>query len=366
LGVIGAGWWATTNHLPILAARDDVELVGVCRLGPELLRTIKERFGFSFATEDYRELLNLDLDGVIVASPHVLHYEHARAALERGFHVMCEKPMTLDPVQAWDLVELVRARDLHLLVPYGWHYKPFIERAKGLMDEGVAGSVEYALCHMASPTRGFFAGGGGVPSQWAPTLAAPDPTTWQVKGRGGGYGYGQITHSSALLLWLTGLRATEVSARMAAPRSGVDLYDAATVVFDSGAIGAISGAGTLPDDDKFQVDLRIFGDQGVLLLDVERERLVVRRHDGQHQQFVVPSGEGAYSCEIPPVRFVELIQGHGSSNSPGEVAARSVELIDAMYRSAANGGQPAKVVWADQGTGEMNTTNRRSEGSIGG
>ena len=354
IGLIGAGWWATTNHLPILAGRDDVALVAVCRLGPELLQAIKERFGFSFATEDYRDLLDLDLDGVIVASPHILHHEHARAALERGFHVMCEKPMTLDPAQAWDLVHLARTRDLQLLVPYGWHYKPFIERAKQLMDEGAIGSVEYGLCHMASPTRGFFAGGGGVPSQWAPTLAAPDPTTWQVKERGGGYGYGQITHSSALLLWLTGLRATEVSARMTAPGSGVDLYGAASVVFDNAAIGAISGAGTLPDDDKFQVDLRIFGDQGVLMLDVERERLVVRRHDGRHQQFVVPAGQGAYSCEIPPVRFVELIQGRGSNNSPGEVAARSVELIDAMYRSAANGGRTVKVLQADQQTDEAN------------
>jgi len=57
---------------------------------------------------------------------------------------------------------------------------------------------------------------------------------------------------SALLFWLTGLRAAEVSARMTAPGSGVDLYDAATVTFDQGAIGVISGAATLPDDDKFQ------------------------------------------------------------------------------------------------------------------
>jgi predicted dehydrogenase len=121
------------------------------------------------------------------------------------------------------------------------------------------------------------------------------------------------------------------------------LYDAATVVFDNASIGVISGAGTLPDDDKFQVDLRIFGDRGTLLLDVERERLALRRHDGRHQRFDVPEGQGAYSCEIPPVRFVELIQGCGINSSPGEVAARSVELIDAMYRSAAQGGRPTSV-----------------------
>lgn len=57
----------------------------------------------------------------------------------------------------------------------------------------------------------------------------------------------------------------------------------------------------------------------------------------------VPAGEGAYRCEVPPLRFVELIQGRGANNSPGEVAARSVELIDAMYRSAARNGETATV-----------------------
>lgn len=343
LGFIGAGWWATTNHMPLLRQRDDVELVAVCRLGRGLLETIQHEFGFPFATEDYRELFEQDLDGVVVSSPHYLHYEHARAALRRGLHVLCEKPMTLRPDEAWDLVDLARDAGLHLVVPYGWHYKPFVQQAKELMDGGAIGQVEYALCHMASPTKGFFSGGGAVPSQWKPTIAEPDPSTWQVKANGGGYGYGQITHSSALLFWLTGVRAAEVTARMTAPHSGVDMYDAATVVFDNGAIGTISGAATLPDNDHFQVDLRIFGDRGVLLLDVERERLELRCHDGGHQHFEVRSGQGAYSCEGPPARFVELIQGRGTNDSPGELAARSVELIDAMYQSASNGGRPTTV-----------------------
>jgi predicted dehydrogenase len=194
-----------------------------------------------------------------------------------------------------------------------------------------------------SPTKDFFSGGVRVPSPWEPTIAQPDPSTWQVKEHGGGYGYGQITHSSALLHWLTGLRAAEVTARMTAPNSRVDMYDAATVAFGNGAIGVVSGAATLPDDDGFQIDLRVFGDQGVLLLDVERERLDVRRHDGRHAHVEVPRGEGAYSCEGPPNHFVELIAAGGTNSSPGEVAARSVELIDAMYRSAADGGAPTRV-----------------------
>src|SRR3546814_4140903 len=47
-------------------------------------------------------------DVVIVASPHHLHYQHARAAITSGAHVLCEKPMTLDVGEAWDLVALAK------------------------------------------------------------------------------------------------------------------------------------------------------------------------------------------------------------------------------------------------------------------
>lgn len=343
LGFIGAGWWATANHMPLLKPRGDVEFVGVCRLGSDILQKVKEEFGFTYATEDYRELLNQPLDAVVVSSPHRFHYEHARAALECGLHVMCEKPMTLSAAEAWDLVEVARQKNVHLLIPYGWHYKPFLQHAKRLMNDNVVGQVQYVLCHMASPTKDFFSGGGSVPAQWEPTLAKPDSTTWQVKAYGGGYAHGQITHSSALMFWLTGLRAAEVSALMTAPDSQVDMYDAATVRFENGAIGTISGAATLPDNDKFQVDVRIFGSDGALLLDVERERVELRRHDGKHQHLEIQPGEGSYSCEGPPQRFIDLIQGQGTNDSAGEVAARSVELIEAMHRSAEAGGQATKV-----------------------
>jgi predicted dehydrogenase len=343
LGFIGAGWWATTNHMPILAGRDDVELVGVSRRNPESLRRIADVFGFRVATTDYRELLELDLDGVVVSSPHSLHYEHAIAAIRRGLHVLCEKPMTLNPAEAWTLANEAKERQVHVLVPYGWNYKGFTEEAKRFLDAGAVGRIEYVLCHMASPTKDLFAGAGGVPKQWAPTLVEPDTATWQVPEKGGGYAHGQITHSSALLFWLTGLRASRVSALMTAPGSRVDIYDAATVAFEGGAIGTVSGAATLPGNDKFQLDVRVFGSEGALLLDVERERLEVRRHDGNHRAVAISPGEGAYSCDVPPVRFVELIKGEGSNNSPAEVAAATVELIDAMHRSASNGGQPVDV-----------------------
>jgi predicted dehydrogenase len=342
IGFIGAGWWATANHIPVLAARADVELTAVCRLGAAELAQVRDRFGFLHAYEDYRAMLaEVDLDAVCVVSPHPLHYEHARAALERGRHVLCEKPFTTRADHARELVRLADERGLHLVIPYGWHYTPFVQTARRLLAEGAVGRIEHVACHMASPLRPLLSGQGMdvAGRQAGEVLFAPAPDTWADPERaGGGYGHAQLSHATGLLFWLTGLRAREVYARMTAPGARVELYDAISVAFTDGAIGTVSGAGTVPKGRPFQLDLRIFGSEGMLLLDVERARMELRRDDGADSVAALEPDSGAYSCQGPPVNFVELIRGHTTENhAPGWAGMRSVELLDAAYRSARSG-----------------------------
>ncbi len=340
LGFIGAGWWATANHMPVLAARDDVRFAAVCARRPETLARAQSQFGFEFVTTDCRELLAQPLDAVIISTPHALHYAHAKAALEAGCHVMVEKPMVLRAPDAWDLVETARKQGLHLLVPYGWHYKPMVLKAKELMDAGAVGEVECVVCHMASAMRDIYAGRldvaafGDAPAPNQGTYSDPEMT-------GGGQGQSQLSHCIALMLWLTGLRASQVFAYMSAPGARVDLYDAMSVKFESGAIGTISGAGTVPTaKPKQQLDVRIYGSDGVLFLDLHREWLETIRNNGQPQDVPVKPDDGLYSCVGPPNRLVDLILGRETLNlSPGEVAARATDILDAAYRSAASGHQ---------------------------
>lgn len=345
LGFIGAGWWATANHMPVLAQRDDVEMAAVCRLGKAELDQVKNLFEFQFANESAEELVQQQLDAVVVTSPHTLHYEHARLALQRGLHVMCDKPMCTRGEHARELVRLAREKNLHLVVPYGWHYKSFVQTAKQWFDDGAIGNVQFAMCHMASPTRDLLQGKKfqteGSSGQAGGALFEPDPKTWADPAvAGGGYAHAQLSHSTGLLFWLTGLMPQSVFARMSAPGAAVDLYDAFTVTFGGGAIGTVSGAATVPPSGmtSFQVDLRVFGTDGAVFLDLERARLELRRHDGQHRQVDLLPDAGAYECTQPPNNFVDLIIGKTATNyAPGEIAMRSVLLLDAAYRSAASG-----------------------------
>ena len=346
MGAIGAGWWATTNHFPLLAASPDVELVAL--YGPDAgqLAAVGTQFPFQHTTTDADEFFSLGLDAVVIASPHHTHHVHAARALAASLAVLIEKPMTLTAADAWDLERLATDNAAPLLVAYGWNYLPFLEQAAGMLADPGIGEIELVTVRMASPTKDFFssAATATVPIQWAPQLAGPNPATWQTPGQGGGYAHGQLTHAAGLLFWLTGLRASNVMARSAGPGANVDLYDVALVEFTSGALGCLSGAATLPDDEKFQLDLQLYGSEGVFLIDVERERVELRRHDGIRLSLDVPPGAGSYSCDEPVQRFIQLALGRDvPNNSSANVGARSVELIEALEKSAGSAGVPAHV-----------------------
>jgi predicted dehydrogenase len=341
LGVIGAGSWTVASHLPNFARRaDDVEFVGVCRKGTELLERIRDTWGFRVASEDYRDVIDAGMDVCLVASPHGLHYEHAKAALEAGAHVLCEKPFTLYPHEAWDLVETARRVDRHLLVSYGWNYRPMVREAKRLMEEKGIGEVEHMMIHMASVTRELLSNRGDYPG--AAPESIPEQATWTdpVLARGG-YGQAQLTHALGFALWLTGLSGEEVFAFMAAPLDApVELHDAVSIRFAGGAIGTMSGGSCHlgSGGNKHQLELRAIGSDGQLHVDVEREQLWLYRGPDDDYRAALPENAGLYDCDGPPNALVDLALGRDVENcSPAELGARTVEILDAAYRSAESG-----------------------------
>ena len=341
LGVIGAGAWSVTSHLPNLAQRgDEVEFVAVCRRGEAELQRVAERFGFPIATEDYREVLAADVDLCVVASPTGLHHEHAKAAMEAGAHVLVEKPFTITAADAWDLVDTAARTDRHLVISYGWNYLPLVGGMKALIDEHGIGTIEHVVVHMGSTTRELLSNTGSYPQ--ADPDAVPEQATWtDPELSGGGYAQAQLTHALGISLWLTGLRGAEAFALMSYPLDApVELHDAISVRYDNGAIGTVSGgsAHVGANGNKNQLVVRAIGSDGQFHLDVERERAWLWRRDGLEEALDVTSGDGDYNCDGPPHALVDLVLGKRTDNpSPGELGARTVELLDAAYRSGRSG-----------------------------
>jgi predicted dehydrogenase len=337
IGVIGAGWWATLVHLPTLLANPDCEVVAVSRQGASELEQVRARFGIPHAFEDVREMLcSVPMDGVVIASPHVLHHEHAIAAFDAGCHALIEKPLATSAADARAIVARARAAGRAAIVAYGWNFKPWTERARTLLAGGAVGRIEHVALHMASPLADLFA---GAPMQETEGhLFRPPPSTWADPARAGGYGWGQLVHALGLLFRIVDLQPSAVFAVTGSSPAGVDYYDAATVRFAGGAIASVSGAATVPKHRGFQLDLRVFGSEGMLLLDIERARLELCRRDRRDVIEPITAADTAYTCTAPCDVLVDLCLGRPALNAaPGEVGLRAVEVLDALYRSAASG-----------------------------
>lgn len=337
VGVIGAGSWTVASHLPNLARHQDVEFVGVSRKGPELLAKIRDDWGFRVASEDYRDVLDAGLDVCVVASPSGYHHEHAAAALRSGAHVMCEKPFTLDPADAWDLDATARAEEKALVVSFGWNYRPMVQRAKEMMDAYGVGELEQLTIVMASVTRDLLSNRGAYPD--AAPESVPEQATWTDRQTsGGGYGQAQLSHALGLGLWLTGARVASGFALESSPLDApVELHNAIAYTYEGGAIGVVSGGSTHTGawGNKHSLEVRGIGSAGQFLIDVEREAFWLHA-DGADRRLELAPGEGAYDCVGPIDTVLAAARGEEYVNqSPAELGARTVEALDVAYRSAA-------------------------------
>ena len=339
VGVIGAGSWVVSSHLPSLARHSDIELVAVSRKGPELLQKIKNQHGFQIASEDYRDVLNAGIDVCIVGSPTGLHHEHTKAALEAGAHVMCEKPVTISPSDAWDLVAIADRMKKHLVISFGWNYMPIMTGAKEMMEQYGIGKLEQMSITMSSQTRELLSNTGAY-LEAAPESLPEQPTWTDPMISGGGYGQAQLSHALGAALWLTGARVEAGFALMSAPLNApVEMHDAITYRFEGGAIGTMSGGSAHVNAHKkiHAVEVRAIGERGQILVDLERAAVWLHSDNKEHR-LELDDNAGLYHCRGPIDAVVSAARGEEFVNySPGELGARTVEALEIAYRSAASG-----------------------------
>jgi predicted dehydrogenase len=337
IAVIGAGWWAARNHLPLLRAHSEVTITGICGVDAESLSKVQAAFGIAFATQDFRELLDREpIDGVVVSSPHTLHYEHARAAILKGCHVLVEKPFTTAADQARELAQLERQAGITVVIPLGYNFSDMAQAAALSVRSGSVGKLQHAVLHMATPTADLLLGKALSATQ--SHLLQPSTGTWADASRAGGFGWGQLSHALGLLFMLAEDDPAVVFAAVERADSGVDLHDAATVCFRSGATCAISGSSGLATGAPSQLDLRLFGESGTLGMDFAREELLVYGKVPASPVARTWPGSGTYACERPVKFFVDVCLGRGGTNlASSAVGRRSTEVLEAMYRSASSG-----------------------------
>jgi len=337
IGVVGVGWWAAFNHIPAVMDGPDADIVALCDLDQERLDVAGERFGIAARYTDLGAMLAAErLDGVIVSTPHIAHTAPAVTALAAGCHVLVEKPMATSAADGRAIAAAAEKAGREVLVPTGLNFADHSLKAAEMVAAGRIGEVRHAVCQMGSALDDLFAGEPML--ETANHLFRPPASTWADPKKAGGYGWGQMSHSIAWLVFVTGLSFESVYALAGLSPSGVDYYDAVAARAVGGATVSLSGASTVPKHVGMHTDVRIYGTEGCLLFDNERARLELRRLDGADEVIEIPAGAAAYDGRLPVHRFAALCAGKPVVNaSNAEVGARVTEALDALYRSARSG-----------------------------
>ena len=143
LAIIGCGRWGK-NHIRTAVDLFGAQLRYICDIDENQLKTVRDLAPEAqFTTDLNRVLSDKDVNAVIISTPAETHYDVARFALEKGKHVLVEKPLALFSYQARELDTLARAKKRVLMVGHLLIYHPAIRKIKELIDQGALGKLEY-------------------------------------------------------------------------------------------------------------------------------------------------------------------------------------------------------------------------------
>lgn len=315
--LIGCGGMAR-GHAEQLLAIDGVEVVALCDPIKTHTALFKEKF-FPEAAEfdSFDRLLDddaLNLDAVVLVTPHTVHYPHAKAALQRGLHVLVEKPMVTQVDHAYDLWRESTRQGKLLAIAFQAPYSAEFGYLAQMRDRGEWGTV-----HVVSASTSQ--------SWYDLTL-----NTWRQDPAlsGGGFMYDTGAHLLNAIVWLMNEPVVEVSCQIDNMGCPVDINGVATLRFQNGALASVGFAGNVP---QFSTLIRVMTDR--LLIDVEQYGggLTIKSRAGTLYPHVQQDLDTP-AAGTPHRNFVRAIRGEEPLRAPARYGVLLSALMDAMYESA--------------------------------
>ena len=140
VGVAGLGFIGPA-HIEALRRIPGIEVVAISESSEELAKSKAEQLGIPKYFSDFNELLKEEIDCVHICTPNFLHFEMARAALESGKHVVCEKPLATTVAQGEELLKLANKTGLIHAVHFNIRYYPLVRQMKLMREKGDLGEI---------------------------------------------------------------------------------------------------------------------------------------------------------------------------------------------------------------------------------
>jgi predicted dehydrogenase len=268
MGMVGGGKQAWIGNVHRLAAAMDGRIDLVCgALGSTRRKSVASGMHLGLPGErvygSYREMFKKEgklgddarMDFVTIATPNNMHYPISMAALDAGFHVMCEKPMTLTLEEARNLGRKIRRSDRLFCLMYNLLGHPMVKEARDLVARGRLGAVRRVVVE--------------YPQGWLATrleTTGHKQAAWRTDPRriGPTCTIGDIgCHCHGLAEYITGLRVSEVCADLATFVRGRPVDDDGSVLlrFENGARGVL-WVSHIAVGERNGLSIRVYGEKG--------------------------------------------------------------------------------------------------------
>lgn len=333
VGIVGAGRWSAAVHLPALAADGNVEIIAVCDSDLDRAQTAARLFNIPLAVRDVSVLADAGLDCAIIATPHDQHFGPASALIASGADVLVEKPLTIDPAEAWALVSAAERARVQLHVGYTFLHSPIVEQLAREIAANRLGVPRLITGVFASAAGRLF---GGQTEAVPGEPVAPLASTYADPTRGGGQLYAQLTHAISLVLHVSGLMAKTVTGQQILAPSGVDLVDVVAMDLGTAAAG-LSTTGTVAARNHGVERYDFFGDNGHAELDTHSGSLRFIDYISGLVEIVNVSPQVANPIAMPVLALLESRRLGTPAPVGGDIGARTVEVLDAIARSVRSG-----------------------------
>ena len=241
-GVIGPGHIARKFARDVQVVEGSEVYAVASRSGAE--EYVRE-FNVPVVYDSYEALVNDPMvDGVYIATPHHLHFENARLSLDAGKPVLCEKPLTVNAVQADQLIKLSNAKNLFLMEALWTRYLPIYQTLRKMLDEGAIGEAR-----SMQSTFGFIADH-DTKGRWLnPELA-------------GGTLLDLGIYPIAVSQWVMQDNPVAVQSQAVLSSGGVDVLLAVNLQYASGAISQFTSSFVHKADNQFV----IYGSKGSIVI----------------------------------------------------------------------------------------------------
>lgn len=336
LALFGVGRWGT-HLLRNFLEQPQSQVIAVVDPSSERLQTLAQQFELDdctqLTTDPTSALDRPGLEAVVIATPAATHYPLIRAALERGLHVLAEKPLTLKTNEAIELCELAEQQQRLLIIDHTYLFHPVVRQGQAIVRQGRLGDLRYGYAtrtHLG-PVRQ------DVDALW--DLAVHDiaifnhwlqETPVQVQAQGAAWLQGASVNQALGLADLVWIKLT----------------------YPSGFQAVVHLCWANPDKQR---RLCITGSQGTLVFDelkVDAPLTLLRGRLEPTQQYFTPTDQQQEVIEVEAIEPLQLVCNHflsciqqntASSISSGWLGAELVHILSALTDSLQAGGKTIEI-----------------------